>query len=322
MFVISCWLVACTPQRGGRVTIGVAFETLQTEYWVASFETIKQELQKRDIDMLEAISDEDPNRQLQQVKNFITRKVDGIILVPKDAQTAVPMIRAANQADIPIVLYNRPAVETDAKAVTVVADNYSITVDTVEFMVRQARKTAGKYKAMILIGRLGDINAVHRRDGFEDVVKRNSDILEIVARVPTDWNQEKALAGATNALQAHPDINFIFASSDFLLPSLISALKGVNKYKKMGEPGHVILGAFDGDQTAYRMLVEGYLDADGVQDVFFETSAAVDALLDLKEGKQVAEKILDKGFVAHQGNLREISERMWGARFRKVAPVD
>ena len=33
--------------------------------------------------MLEAIADGDANRQLEQIKNFITRKVDGIIVVPK-----------------------------------------------------------------------------------------------------------------------------------------------------------------------------------------------------------------------------------------------
>src|SRR5947207_13865180 len=62
------------------LTIGVSFETLQTEYWVAGFEAIKSELKKRNMNMLEAIDDSDANRQLQQVKNFITRGVDAIIL--------------------------------------------------------------------------------------------------------------------------------------------------------------------------------------------------------------------------------------------------
>jgi ABC-type sugar transport system substrate-binding protein len=59
---------------------------LQTEYWVAGFEVIKAELRKRDIAMLEAVADQDAGRQLQQVKNFIARGVDGIIFVPKDAK--------------------------------------------------------------------------------------------------------------------------------------------------------------------------------------------------------------------------------------------
>src|ERR1041385_3692429 len=82
-----------------KLTVGVAFETLQTEYWVAGFEAIKAELKKRDIAMLEAVADQDASRQLQQVKNFIARGVDGIILVPKDAKTCIPMIRAARSEE-------------------------------------------------------------------------------------------------------------------------------------------------------------------------------------------------------------------------------
>ena len=313
-----CLSLSCNQKSGPKqMTIGVSFETLQTEYWVAGFEAIKTELKKRDIAMVEAIADGDANRQLEQVNNFIARGVDGIIAVPKDAKTIIPMIKAANAANIPIVLYNRPADKTDAKSVAVVADNRGITKATVQYMCEQAKKSGKKYKALLLMGDLGDINAIGRRDGFEDAVKGYSDIIEVVARVPTEWNQEKALAGVTNALQAHPDINFIFTSSDFLFPSIISALKNAGKYKKMGEDGHVLMGGFDGDATAYQMLKDGYLDADGVQNVYFESEAAVQAVLDLKAGKPVAELIRDPGFVIHQSNLNEMSAKMWGAQVKK-----
>jgi ABC-type sugar transport system substrate-binding protein len=306
-----------TPEGEKPLVIGVAFETLQTEFWVAALDAFRDELGKREIKMLEAIAEGDANRQLEQVKSFITRKVDGIIVVPKDSKTIIPAIRSANQANIPIVLFNRPPEQSDARSVTIVADNYAITKATVEYMVGEARKTGRKHKAMILIGDLGDINAIGRRDGFEDVVKQHPDVVEVVARIPTEWNQEKAQAGVVNAFQANPDISFIFSSSDFLFPSIVSALKGAGKYRKIGEEGHVLLGGFDGDATAHRMLEEGYLDATGVQDVYFEAESAVQAILDMKAGRDVPERIQDPGFVIHQGNLKEMAPRMWGARLNK-----
>jgi inositol transport system substrate-binding protein len=299
---------------GGRLTIGVAFETLQTEYWVAGFEAIRADLQKRGYTMLEAVADQDANRQLEQVKNFITRKVDGIILVPKDAKTCLPMIKAANAANIPIVLFNRPADKSDARSVAIVADNFALTRDTVAYLVGEARKGGQKLKAAVLLGDLGDLNAIGRRDGFEAAVKGHEDLLEVVARIPTEWNQEKAQAGLVNALQAHPDIAFIFTSSDFLLPSIVSALKAAGKFQPAGAPGHVILGGFDGDATAYQMLKDGYLDATGVQDVYFEAAQSVQGVLDLRAGKEVPPLILDPGFVIHRGNLAEKSAQMWGAQ--------
>ncbi len=303
--------------RPKKLTIGIAFETLQTEYWIAGFEALKAELKKRDIGLVESVADSDASRQLQQVKNMITRQVDGIILVPKDAKTCIPMIRAANEARIPIVLFNRPADKSDAQSTAIVADNQKLTQETVAYMVEQAGRTGKRHKAMVVLGDLGDVNAIGRRDGFEAAIRGHESVVEVVARVPSEWNQEKAQAGVANALQAHPDISFIFTSSDFLFPSITSALKAAGKYHKIGEPGHVILGGFDGDATAYQMLVDGFLDATGVQDVYFEAQASVQALLDRRDGKAVSDLILDPGFVIHQGNLREKSGSMWGANIKK-----
>jgi ABC-type sugar transport system substrate-binding protein len=295
------------------LTIGISFETLQTGFWVASLDAFKAELSKRNLKMIQAIADGDANRQIEQVKNFITRKVDGIVLVPKDAKACIPIIKAANTAGIPIVLFNRPPDRSDAKSVAVVADNFALTRETVAYMIAEAKKAGQKHKAMILIGDLGDINAIGRRDGFEAAAKEAPDVIDVVARVPTEWNQEKAQAGVVNALQANPDISFIFTSSDFLFPSIVSALRSAGKYKKIGEPGHVVLGGFDGDVTAYQMLVDGYLDATGVQDVYFEVEACLNAVLAMRAGKPVDEIIKDPGFVIHQGNLKEKSARVWGA---------
>ena len=298
------------------LTIGVAFETLQTEYWVAGYEAIKSECAKRGFKIVEAVADNDANRQFEQVKNFIARQVDGIILVPKDASTCLPMIKAANAANIPIVLFNRPAGKSDAKSVAVVADNFALTKATVDYMVGEAKKSGKKHKALVLLGDLGDINAIGRRDGFDAAVKDALDTVEVVARIPTEWNQEKAQAGVVNALQANPDISFIFTSSDFLFPSIVSALKGAGKYHKIGATSHVLLGGFDGDATAFAMLKDGYLDATGVQDVYFEAQQSVQAIVDLRAGKQLPELIRDPGFVIHQGNLKEKAAQMWGANVK------
>ncbi|MFN0127773.1 MAG: sugar ABC transporter substrate-binding protein [Verrucomicrobiales bacterium] len=306
-------LPGCGPSGPRSPTLGISFETLQTEFWVAGYAALKAECARRGYAIVEAVADGDANRQLDQVKNFITRGVDGIIMVPKDATTCLPIIRAANDAGKPIVLFNRPAGPSDTKATAVVADNLKLARETVEFMLTTARATGRRLKAMILLGDLGDANGVARRDGFDAAVQPAADIVEVVARVPTEWNQEKAQAGVVNALQAHPDIGFIFTSSDFLFPSIVSALKSAGKYHPTGHPGHIVLGGFDGDATAYRMLVDGFLDATGVQDVYFEAQQCVQTIDDLRAGKPVSALILDPGFVIHQGNLKEMAPRMWGS---------
>jgi inositol transport system substrate-binding protein len=64
------------------------------------------------------------------------------------------------------------------------------------------------------------------------------------------------------------------------------------------------------------MLLDRYLDATGVQDVYFEVAACIQAIQDQRAGKPVPERILDPGFVIHQENLLQQSDRMWGAKVR------
>jgi ribose transport system substrate-binding protein len=97
-----------------RLTIGVAFETLQTEFWVAAWNALKARAAAKQMTLLEAVADGDASKQFDQVRTFVARRVDGIILVPKDGKTVIPMIRSANVAEIPIVLLNRPADRTGA----------------------------------------------------------------------------------------------------------------------------------------------------------------------------------------------------------------
>jgi ABC-type sugar transport system substrate-binding protein len=327
-FFAALALAGCKPSTGdsaaksapgttmppGRVkTIGVAFETLQTEFWVAAFDKLKADCAARGITMLEGVADGDASRQFEQVRNFINRKVDGIIIVPRDGKTVIPMIKAANAANIPVVLFNRPADPTDAQHTAVAPDNFAITRETVAYLLALAAKSGKQQKAMILMGDLSDVNAIGRRDGFEAAVKEAGAAVEVVARVPTDWNQEKALAGVQSALQANPDIGMIFTSSDFMFPSIKSVLSNLGKWKKHTEPGHIILGGFDGDATAYQLMAEGYVDATGVQDVYWEAEQAVQAILDMNSGKSVPARIDDKGFAITQANLKELEARMWGA---------
>lgn len=318
--IAAAALVACRPAAGpdarpaGRsMTIGVAFETLQTEFWVAALDTLRRQAARRGIVLLEAVADGDPNRQFEQVRTFIARDVDGIIIVPKDGKTVVPMIRAANVAKIPVVLFNRPADRTDAPHTTVAPDNAVIARQTVAYLAQQVGQSGRRVKAAILLGDLSDVNAIGRRDGFEAAVSHAGGAIDVVARIPTEWNQERALAGFQSALQTHPDIGLVFTSSDFMLPSIKSVLSAAGKWKKAGEPGHVLLAGFDGDPTAYSMMVDGYLDATGVQDVFWESEQAIEVLERARRGVAPPARVNDPGFAITQQNMHTLADRMWGA---------
>lgn len=324
-FTIGAMLAAGTAgwpafvKAQGAKTIAVLFDGLYSPFWVAGLDAIKRDLESRGFEMVQAISDQDDNRQFEQVKSMLARNVDGIIIVQTDSNAVIPAIRAANEAGVPMVHFNRPPAESDAKSVTVLADNRRITRETVQHMVDVARERGGTYKAAILIGDLGDPNAVNRRDGFFDIVDQHQDIIEVVARIPTEWNADRAFSGLTNAFQANPDINFLFTSSDFMFPQIVQVMQVAGKLHPIDSPDHVIFGGFDGDATAYKLMEDKLLDADGVQDLFYEAELAVNAIVDLQAGKEVEPVLLDPGFAITQANLEERREDMWGYHIHKAS---
>ncbi len=119
---------------------------MQTEFWVAGLEAIKAECHQRGFEVIESVADGDSNRQLQQVKNFITKGVDGIILVPKDASSCGPMIRAANKAGIPIALFNRTAEASDLDFVAVVANNQLLAEKNDRTFAEQSQRQEHTYQ--------------------------------------------------------------------------------------------------------------------------------------------------------------------------------
>ncbi len=296
----------------GTKTIAVLFDGLYSEFWVAGIQIIREDLKKRGFEIMEAISDQDDNKQFEQVRAAIARKVDGIIIVQTDSNAVIPAIKAANDANIPMVHFNRPPAESDAFSVAIQADNQKIARDAVAYACEVAKASGKKHQAAILIGDLGDPNAIQRRDGFQEAVDANPDVIEVVAKIPTEWNADTAFAGLTNALQANPDISLLFTSSDFLIPQIQQALKTADKWHPVGDEKHVIFAGFDGFPAAYALMKDGYMDSCGVQNLFYETELAIQAILDLQEGKKVDKLLIDPGFAITQKNMEEKKEEMWG----------
>lgn len=305
--------------ESGQVTICFAFQDLETEYWVAAHKAITETLKARNIKVLQRNAHQDANRQLEQIRDAIAQDVDGIIMIPQDGESAVTIIGEANKASIPIGVFNRPPADKSNPAIVVVADNARIAEEAVAYMAKAARKLNRQMTPLILVGDLGDQNSIERKNGFYNAVNANPDLFKKPIEVPTKWDAATTLANLEAALQVEPTVDFIFTSSDFLYPQIKAVLEPLGKWKPIGDTDHVILGGVDGDSTAYRLMQEGYVDATGVQDLFFEADAIMDALLEaIQKGQTKPDKwIQDPGFALTQENMAEREMDMWGCRILK-----
>jgi len=326
VLIIAAFILgACAPKAAApaaddgekKIKICFVFQDLETEFWVAGHKAITETLASKGIEVLERNANEDANRSLEMVKDCITQKVDGIMLIPQDGESAVNIIGVANEAGIPIGIFNRPPSNDSNPAIVIVANNEAIAEDAVEYMAQQAQKLGRQVTPLIMVGDLGDPNAVGRRQGFMNVIEKYPDLWKTAPiEVPTKWDAAVAQAGLENAMQANPDVDFLFTSSDFMFPLIQGVLEPLGKWAKVGEENHVIMGGLDGDVTACRLLKEGWIDATGVQDLYFEADSLMTAMLSsIALGEKTPENwIDDPGFALTGGNLAEREMDMWGCK--------
>lgn len=300
-------------------TICFNFQALETEFWAAGKQAISKALEDAGAKVLEFNSNEDTNRQFEQINDCITQGVDGIIFIPQDGASADSVIEQANSANVPVVAFNRPPASDTGAAIVVVANNREIAKASAGYLVKKAQEIfdsngGKKLQPLIMVGDLGDVNAVDRRKGYYDAIDAAPSIFEKTIEVETKWDATTGEQNLRSAMQANPNVDLIFTSSDFLFPQIQSVLSSHKKWAPVGDKNHVLLAGLDGDHGACGLIKSGYVDATGVQDLFFEAQASIDQLTKAIEAgdKTPDELVKDPGFALTQDNLSERENDMWG----------
>lgn len=295
---------------GGKRTIGVSFDLLNA-IRQAEKASIQSAAQAAGYNVVFDVADQDAQKQASQIQDLIqTQKVAAVIVIAQDGQQIAASASLAKAHNVPFLAIDRGI--ADAQDVT-----FQITGDPVsdgqavaaEFIAAAKTKPL---KVLELIGGLTDQNAIGRRDGFNNAVAGQPGVT-VVSQVPTDWNPTEALDGTSNALQKNPSINAIYIPSDFLLPSVQSALTLAGRLAPVGDPKHVFIVDIDGDQNGCKALRAKTLDADVATPVADFGKQAVAAITTALGGGTVNPKTVQaKGLTIDQANYATTDSQVWG----------
>ena len=135
------------------------------------------------VDLVMVDSKEDTATQLGQVENFISQKMDAIVLVPTDTDATEPMTQAAQAAGIPLVYVNRFPTNLPDTVAYVGSDSIQAGIMQMEWL---ADKLGGKGNVVIMEGELAQEAAQKRTKGVEQVagqVPRHQDHQEADRRL-------------------------------------------------------------------------------------------------------------------------------------------
>jgi ribose transport system substrate-binding protein len=168
------------------------------------------------------------NTQTSQVDNFITQKVDLLLISPFEASPLTPAVKRAMEAGIPVIELDRKTVGDPGKDYTafIGGDNYKIAFEAGSYTAKTLLPDGGE--VAVLEGLPSSTPAVERLNGFKDGVKQNAKI-QVVAEQAADWLPDKAQTAFAAMLQAHPDIQMVYASNDMMAAGARLAAKGAGK---------------------------------------------------------------------------------------------
>lgn len=260
------------------------------------------------------VADSDPAQQASNIEDLINQGVDVVISRAHDAAAIGASVRAAHEAGIPFVTFDREC-STETPDAHVGGDTYTQAITTAVYFAGLLKGKGIKPKVIELQGDLRDLNAVYRTNAWK-LVEEELGQWETVIQVPTEWNPEKFRSGTATALRAHPEANAMFVASDFCFSAVEAALKEAGRLAPPGEEGHMWIAAQDINPHGYEATVKGYIDVATTYDAYFHAVEAVKVLGKIAAGEDLkGQRFLVAGRVATPDNVEKLPH-MWARDYR------
>lgn len=209
-------LVSCQKAaHKDKYIIGFSQVTVKEPWRVVFNDRLVREAEKLadKVELIVLDADDKTENQVEHIKTYISKRVDAILISPKEASGCSKVIQEATESGIPVVVLDRDITYKQYSAF-IGADN------------REIGRAAGTYAVKLLggpgkaqgkiyeiCGSLASTPGQERRDGFHEMVDREPGITQI-GGLDGDWKLDQGKAITQDALQIHKDIDIIYAHND------------------------------------------------------------------------------------------------------------
>lgn len=163
-------------------------------------------------------SNEDINKQISDMQDLITKKVDAIVITAASPTALAPVVEEATEAGIKVVSFDN-VVDTDEQVATVGIDETEFGRIGAEWL---AEKLDGKGKIIVLNGIAGAATDSLRWGGAEEVFKNYPDI-EVLGSANASWDYAQGKAAVESMLSAYPEIDGVWSQGGAMTQGAIDA---------------------------------------------------------------------------------------------------
>jgi ribose transport system substrate-binding protein len=261
LVLLAVSLPACNRAAPGanKPKVALVLKTLNHPFFVDMRRGAQEAADRLDVQAAER--EIDVEKQMQIVENMIQTGIGALAITPSGSREIISALVKARDAKVPIIVVDtrldaKAAADAGVHAETFVgSDNYEGGKLAGGYLVKA---TNGKAKVAILEGIPGHETGDSRLRGFREAVSSAPGIT-IVASQPANWERDQGFNVFQNMLQAHPDIDSVFAASDLMALGAIEAIAAA------GKTGKIRVVGFDALDDAKKAIAAGTMDASVAQ---------------------------------------------------------
>jgi galactofuranose transport system substrate-binding protein len=241
-------------EKKDTYTVGFAQTESNNPWRIAQTNSMQAEAEARGYTLVYTDAAGSAAKQVSDVRSMIAQGVDLIFLAPREEKPLAPVILEAKAAGIPVILLDRNVDQSLAKA----GEDYVAFIGS-DF-IEEGRRVAewlvananGKTNIIQLEGTTGSSPANDRKKGFDDVIAQHPEFT-ILASQTGDFARDKGRQVMETLLQAHPDVNVVYAHNDEMAIGAIAALEAAGKV-----PGQdVLVLSIDGGKEIVQLIIDG-----------------------------------------------------------------
>jgi ribose transport system substrate-binding protein/inositol transport system substrate-binding protein len=225
----------------------------------------------------------DPAKQINQIETAISQGIAAIIVEPASVDGIIPAVKAAREAGIPVVILNQKITDQSIASTFVGVSN----VDGGKMEMSAAvADMGGEGKVALLLGPMGSDAQIGRSEGYQAIIDESKGKVEVVYELTANWTTDEALAVVETWLSSGKEINAIVAQN---VGMAMGALKAVEDAKMEDK---ILVYGLDATDEALAAVKDGRLKATVSQSTTLQGLKAMEAAVDLVNGKEVAPEIL------------------------------
>jgi len=254
-FTVICLALNCGAQGSAKKKIGFSVYDMQYGFFQDMEKGTREAAQAAGYDYVFVDQKSSESTMVSATQDMINQGIDALIISPFKPDALGPIVDAAKEKKIPVVIDDIGGGGTDYDVI-VISDNEKggiIAADHID-SVMKTRPNSTKKVASITC-EPSAVYAARRNVGFEKRMKELG--YQIVATLSGHSKQEEGYRIAKDILSANPDVAAIFCGND---PMAVGAAQAVADAGKSGVKDVYIVG-FNGDEIALQAIKAAQMGA-------------------------------------------------------------